>query len=264
MEHTGDHCLFLGYLYSDNFSLISYLKLEEVIKDFFTMCTVFIKMVSLIYEKNKFGDRLPLSKGHLVYKRKMPPKTKLVIRSLEEYANHSTVHGISYIFDKSIGIVERVFWLILVIGSLCMVLFMINSTYNSWQKDKVMTTLQSTTKHVSDLGFPSVTICADGLHMGLAEKVLYNNFLIWREENENETTLEEDFAQYMNDVFQIQEKGLNILDILSTLVAPESAESNEIRQTVQACLKVAKREKSEIKMTHNVKKSTSKNINYLL
>ena len=188
----------------------------------------------------------------------MPHKT-ILGRRLEEYANHSTVHGISYIFDKSIGIVDRVLWLIIVICSLCMVLGMINSSYNSWQENQVITTLKSTTKPVSELGFPSVTICADGMHMGLAEKVLYNNFLEWREENEAENTLEEDFAKYMFDVFQIKKKGLNILDILSTLVAPASLEFNEIRQTEQACLNVTESDNGEVKTTEVVEKSTSKN-----
>ena len=100
-----------------------------------------------------------------------------------EYAQHSTVHGFNYIFDQSIGIVERVLWLILVICYLCLVLFYIHSSYNHWQENMVITTLQSTTKPVSHLEFPSVTICTDGLNMGLAEKVLYDNFLKWKEYN---------------------------------------------------------------------------------
>ena len=188
----------------------------------------------------------------------MPHKT-ILGRRLEEYANHSTIHGISYIFDKSIGIVDRVLWLITVICSLCMVLGMINSSYHSWQENQVITTLKSTTKPVSELGFPSVTICADGMHMGLAEKVLYNNFLEWREENGAGNNLEENFAKYMFDVFQIKKKGLNILDILSTLVAPASFESNEIRQTEQACLNVTKSENGEVETIKVVAKNASKN-----
>ena len=36
------------------------IKLNEDIKEFFTLCTVFIKVIYLIYEKNKFSDRVPL------------------------------------------------------------------------------------------------------------------------------------------------------------------------------------------------------------
>ena len=55
------HCLFLGsvtrrllnvFLYSDNFSLISYFKAKEGIDEYFTLCTVFVNVISLIYEKN--------------------------------------------------------------------------------------------------------------------------------------------------------------------------------------------------------------------
>ena len=59
---TGDFCLFLGSPYSDNFSLIScILKLKEGINEFFTLCKVFEKVISLIYIKIHFGDRIPLS-----------------------------------------------------------------------------------------------------------------------------------------------------------------------------------------------------------
>ena len=49
------------FLYSDNFSLIIYFKAKEGIDEYFTLCTVFIKVISFIYEKNYFGDRVPFN-----------------------------------------------------------------------------------------------------------------------------------------------------------------------------------------------------------
>ena len=58
---TGDYCLFLGSLYPDNFSFISYFRVEGGFNEIFTYCTVFRKVISFIYEKIYFGDRVPLS-----------------------------------------------------------------------------------------------------------------------------------------------------------------------------------------------------------
>ena len=41
---------------------LAILKLKEGINEIFTLCTVFIKVIALIYEKINFGDRVPLSK----------------------------------------------------------------------------------------------------------------------------------------------------------------------------------------------------------
>ena len=53
-------CLFLGSVTGD-LDPFTLLKAKEGINDFFTLCTVFLKVISLIYEKNYFGDRVPLS-----------------------------------------------------------------------------------------------------------------------------------------------------------------------------------------------------------
>ena len=41
--------------------------IKKILNEFFTLCTVFIKVISLIYEKIYFGDRVPLSGiGHVL------------------------------------------------------------------------------------------------------------------------------------------------------------------------------------------------------
>ena len=59
------------------------------------------------------------------------------------------------------------------------------------------TEINKTTNLLHDISF------CNNLCKGLAEKVLYNNFLKERNKNEEENALEEDFSQFMYDVFQI-------------------------------------------------------------
>ena len=45
---TGDYCLFLKYLYSDNLSLISHFRSEGGFNKIFRLCIVYRKVISFI------------------------------------------------------------------------------------------------------------------------------------------------------------------------------------------------------------------------
>ena len=161
--------------------------------------------------------------------------TRKLVDNFKDYANRSTIHGIGYIFDGQLRFLDRVLWLVIVIGSMAFAIWMIISSYTTWQADQVITTLKTTTKSVKDLHFPAVTICADGLHMDLVEKVLFKDFIKWRKDSSE--SLEDDFSMFMLEMFQIQENGTNILDILNTMVSPETSAANAVRKNQMACAK---------------------------
>ena len=174
----------------------------------------------------------------------MPKKSGLA-KTVEEYSNRSTVHGIGYIFDKQIGYFDRFLWIIIVLTAMSMALYNIIDSYMDWQRDRVTTTLKTTTKPITDIDFPSVTICADGLHMGLVEEVLYDKFLQWdqtRPENIDKS-LEENISKFMKEMYQISE-GQNIFDILGTMISPESASANYVRKHQVSCKKSKRRKRN--------------------
>merc|ERR1719483_1439670 len=101
---------------------------------------------------------------------------------------------------------------------------MIYLSFTNWQENQVITTVKTLTKPVAELDFPAVTICGGGKYMDLVEKVLYNNFKTWNEKRTKpNNTINDDFAEYMKDIFQIQDKSLNILDILKMVVANDES-----------------------------------------
>ena len=168
-------------------------------------------------------------------------KTSKISKNIEEFANRSSLHGIKYIHDKSISYGDRLLWLLLFLGSASFAILTLCSSYNTWQANQVMTTLKTLNSPVADLNFPAITICGSGQHMGLVEKVLYNNFRKWQNLQKNESgvnnTMGEDFTLYMKDVFQIKNKGTNIIDILRTMTAPsaEASDANIVRENQLAC-----------------------------
>ena len=169
-----------------------------------------------------------------------PKKTFALSRNIEEYASRATVHGISYIFDKSVPIVDRFLWLVISLGSATLAMVMIYSSFTDWQDNQVIITLKTLAKPIKKLDFPAVTICGGGNHMELVEKVLYNNFRNWNENQEQkgtEETAKKDFARYMEETFQIDNNTTNIMDILDMVAAPnvESSSANIVQKNEKAC-----------------------------
>ena len=72
--------------------------------------------------------------------------------------------------------------------------------------------------------------------MDIVEKVLGENFLEWQ--NDSTGNITDDMAKYMAEIFQIQNKTINILDILDTMVASNvkaSVAANSVSENVAAC-----------------------------
>ena len=112
---------------------------------------------------------------------------------------------------------------------------------------QVITILKNTTKLVTDVPFPALTLCASGLHMNQVEKKLVKDFRNWREEkHRNGKSMEEikkDMEQFMLIRFQIQpsqEKGgqpMSILNILDTMIAPnaDASATKSVFENVVSC-----------------------------
>ena len=156
-----------------------------------------------------------------------------ISKTAEDYASRSTVHGISYITDRTVPVPDRCLWLLICLGMAATAVFMATTSYQAWQDDPVITTLKTVAKPVAELGFPAVTICAAGQHMDTVERVLFHNFRKWNNDqpvNGSIATLDDRLAVYFKETFQITEKGPGILDILSMMISP-SAEASDANST---------------------------------
>ena len=169
-------------------------------------------------------------------------------QNIEEFASRSTVHGVSYIFDRTISFSDRLLWTIICLASALLAIYLIYNTYTDWQDNQVITTLKSVAQPVTDHDFPAFTICGAGQHMGNVEKILYHNFKQWKQKQaikDQHKSIEDSFAEYLKETFQIHEKGTNILDILNTMISPSGEVDgvNAVRRNEVACAKRNKRRK---------------------
>ena len=175
----------------------------------------------------------------------MTNKSIKVIQTLkdigEEFGGRSSVHGVGYISDPHLHVCDRLLWLFLFLGGLCLAIFFNICSYNAWRDNMVVTNLRSTGRPVSQMDFPTVTICGSGLHMGNVEEALRENIMKWRQERGKTgvDTIEEDVKEYMKDAYQISSAEVNIFDIVNAMVAPHNAEAtlgaNGARENFVAC-----------------------------
>ena len=89
--------------------------------------------------------------------------------------------------------------------------------------------MQDTAKPVTDLDFPSVTICSSGLNMEAVRQALFNDFANWRMTNQ-ETIEDLDNQQealnvYMEEKYAMKVGEGNIFDTIKGLNSPPMGET---------------------------------------
>ena len=150
-----------------------------------------------------------------------------------EYGNSSSIHGVRYILTNDGSVCDRLLWLVIFLISVSLAIILTIQSYNNWQDKQVITTIKDLDKPVAGMEFPAVTVCASGLRKDMVEKVVKNNFEAWTQGNKDNKSME----QYMFDVFQLENKNIDILDIIDTMLAPddESAQAGFVMQNEMNC-----------------------------
>jgi hypothetical protein len=69
---------------------------------------------------------------------------KAITNTTYEFAGNTTVHGITYIFDKTIFIVERILWLCVVVFFAILAIYWSVGMYGDWQDSPVLTSVKTT------------------------------------------------------------------------------------------------------------------------
>ena len=67
----------------------------------------------------------------------MRGRSSKLAHTVEEYANHTTIHGISYIFDKELSLAGRSLWALLVLGFWGLACALTWNSWIQWQQNQV-------------------------------------------------------------------------------------------------------------------------------
>ena len=82
-------------------------------------------------------ELLQLKKGTM----KARPKKGALAQTTEEYASRTTIHGIGYIFDGRLSLLDRLLWALLVLAFLALASLLTWNTWTQWQTIQVINTL---------------------------------------------------------------------------------------------------------------------------
>ena len=159
-------------------------------------------------------------------------RSTAVSKTLREYSEASSVHGVSYVFSKSLPVLDRLLWTLLTLVALALAAYWSLTAYNNWQENLVTTNLKDTAKPVTSLPFPGVTICTSGLDMKAVTEQLMKDFTKWkRENNEGYVDRKKDkqlLEEYMRLKFEISDIGaVSIFDVLKAFHSPDPEKTRQ-------------------------------------
>ena len=85
-----------------------------------------------------------------------------VSKTLKDYGEATTIHGIPYLLEGGRNSFERLLWLVVIGIGICIALYFSLDIYDDWQANKVLTTVSTTGYDIANIEYPSITICAQG------------------------------------------------------------------------------------------------------
>ena len=101
--------------------------------------------------------------GTLSENRKKDSILKVIKSTTHEFANSTTVHGITYVFDRGIKALDNLLWLLVVCLGTGIAIYMSVLAWNTWKEAPVITSVSSTGLPLQKVDFPAITICSQGL-----------------------------------------------------------------------------------------------------
>ena len=180
--------------------------------------------------------------GSLKKSKKKPIRAGLV-RTLKEFTQNSSVHGIGYIFGTDIPLVESIFWVLISLASFSLALYMSVDAYLEWQAKPTITTLANSSVPSTEITFPAVTICRDGVDMNAVEEAIFEDFTKWKQSSgrtsKSKKEDEDLLHEYMAETYKVSGKR-NIFDLVKAHLSPDISESNmngAILDNLNACQK---------------------------
>ena len=67
-------------------------------------------------------------------------KKKSFSRTAEEYAGHSSIHGIGHVFNRELSYCDRLLWLLVTISFLGLAIVLTCNTWIQWREEQVLLT----------------------------------------------------------------------------------------------------------------------------
>ena len=77
---------------------------------------------------------------------------------MERYLASTTVHGFSYL-QKGQPNFSRLLWLFTICTGFTLAILIINASFDDWNQNQIITTIESIATPIQEVQFPTVTVC---------------------------------------------------------------------------------------------------------
>ena len=64
-------------------------------------------------------------------------KQLALLKTAEDYSSRTTIHGVSYAFDKDLGVLGRILWTLVVIALLAFAVYLNYRIWTQWEDGQV-------------------------------------------------------------------------------------------------------------------------------
>jgi hypothetical protein len=104
-----------------------------------------------------------------------------------EYTDYASIQGLNYIFVENQTIFGRVFWSIVVFLMALLGSYWCVQSYLDWQAQPVLVTITTTALPVTQVEFPAVTFCSNGMNKNITLAAFYQMFFSYLKKSHNIT-----------------------------------------------------------------------------
>ena len=160
----------------------------------------------------------------------MSADKKLLLDTVKEYSGHTTIHGLNYIFASFLTFPDRIFWLIIFLFGLVFSVYLSIDAFVDWRRNMIITRFENSELPVTEIAFPAVTICNQGLNMDYVAMAVERDFYEWHKAHAGEgggrgkrDTLEDMMAVYLKEKFDINKGDPSILEIIQSTTSTGGA-----------------------------------------
>ena len=195
--------------------------------------------------------------------KKITTDKRILLDTIKEYSNHTTIHGINYVFASFLSFNDRIFWLIIFLAGLVFSIYLSLDAFIDWRQNMIITRFENSELPVTEIAFPAVTICSQGLNMDNVAKAVERDFYEWHQQKiknkrRKRETVQDMMSFYLKEKFDIEKDDPSILDIIQSTTSVgggAAVKAESLTKNVKKCS--AKKEDIQKK---NVPKAIRENV----
>ena len=103
-----------------------------------TSCVIILDICPVKGPKRRHTVTVVHNMGKTQHSFKTTMKSTALTRTAEEYASRNSIHGIGYVFDRDLNLVDRLLWLLVVLALLLIAAIFTFNFWSQWRDEQVM------------------------------------------------------------------------------------------------------------------------------